>query len=59
MPAPNETPLARKIREYAEAKRDLWNQYPDATDDDGAYPEDDPKHPGWSVHVDVIKERDS
>ncbi len=56
MPAPDETTLARKIREYAEAKRDLWDRYPDAIDDD-AYPDDDPKHPGYSVHVDVIRER--
>ena len=58
MPATPETPLAARIRAYNEAKRELWNQYPDAIDPD-AYDEDDPKHPGYSVHVDLIEKRKS
>ncbi len=58
MPDTPETEIAAKIRRYNEAKRDLLDKYPDAIDD-AAYPDDDPKSPGFSVHVDVIRERQS
>ncbi len=54
MTAPNETTLARKIREYAEAKRALWDQYPDATQ---THPDDDDNE-RHSLHADYWDLRD-